>query len=140
MVVYRENATKMIATGTAPTAGQEATVTIGTSGDGMLYHIKAVTITTTVATGATDIGFNLNDGTNTVFQNSSATQVAIGSDRVTQMQRVPAAFTTGAGDEVMVLPDKLIVPGGYVIDSVSETVANTTHGGIMVFGSVFKAN
>jgi hypothetical protein len=136
----RESPTKILATGADPAADTEHEVTLGADGDGRVYHIKSIYMPTAIDTGASDVAFQITDASDAIiWSGSSLTQIQIGSFSLQAHRGIAAGFTDGDGGEVMVLPDKMIVPGGYKVKTLSETVANVDHGVLTIFGSVFKA-
>lgn len=136
----RENPTKVIATGSDPAADSEVSVTIGETNDGLVYHIKALYLPTEIDTGATGIAFQITDESdNVIWSAHTLTDIATGTASFQAHRGIASGFTDGDGSEVVVLPDKMIIPGGYKIKTVSDTVGNTDHGVLQVFGSVFKS-
>lgn len=138
MVVPREISTKVLLTGTDVAADTEISETIGETGDGFAYHIKSLYLPVEVDTGATGMAFQITDADdNVVWSGHTLTDVATGSASF-QAQRVENGFTDGDGSEIIVLPDKLIVPGGFKIKTVTDTVGNVDYGSLVVFGAQFK--
>jgi hypothetical protein len=135
-MVAREVSTKVLATGTNPAAGNEVSVTVGASGDGFVYHIKAIYIPVTVSTGATGMAIQIKTGSSVVWSGHTLTDVGVGTADV-QAQRVRLGYTNGGG-EVVVLPEKMIVPGGYTVTTLTDTPANADYGAAVVFGSKMK--
>lgn len=139
MVAAREVSTKTLLTGTDVAADTEINETLGADGDGFVYHIKSIHIPLAVDTGATGVAIQVTDANdNVVWESQTLTDVAIGTSSV-QAQRVSGGFTDGAGNEIIELPDKFVIPGGYKIKTVAETVANVDYGSMTVFGSQFDA-
>ena len=136
----RESPTKILASSADPAATAEATVTLGATGDGRMYHIKAIHMPTATTTAATGVGFTITDSTGAViWQAQSLTDVGTGALSAQAHRGIAAGFTDGSGGEVMVLPDKMVVPGGYIVNSLTELTTNIDHGIMKVFGSVFKS-
>lgn len=135
----RESPTKILAQSANPAVDTDISVTIGATNDGRVYHIKALYLPTTIDTGVTGIAFQITDASDVViWSGHSLTDLAIGTESF-QAHRVVSGFTDGDGSEIIVLPDKMIVPGGYKVKTLSDTVANVDHGVLTIFGSVFKA-
>ncbi len=137
----REIATRVLATAAALADNLEHTITIGAADDGKVYHIKGITCVTEMDTGATDLSFVITNADDVVvWTSTSLTQIAItGPFNLQASAGIAAGFTDGGGNEHIVLPDKMIIPGGWKIKTLSETVANNDHGIMTVFGAVFKA-
>ncbi len=137
MVAF-ESSTKIIATGANPAGASEATVTIGSLNDGFVYHIKSIYIPVVVANAPTVIDIQIGDGTSLIFSEATGTAVAVGTFAI-QGQRVAANRTAGDGSEIIALPENLIVPGGFQIDTITATLANADYGVPVVFGAKLKA-
>lgn len=137
----REIATRILATAAALADDLEHTIVLGATGNGLVYHIKGITCVTEMDTGATDLAFVITDADDVVvWSNVSLTQIAItGPFNLQASAGIAAGFTDGGGNEHIVLPDKMIIPGGWKIKTLSETAANNDHGIMTVFGAVFKA-
>lgn len=136
----RENPTKVIATSADVAADTDIDITVGATGDGKVYHVKALYLPTTIDTGATGIAFQITDDSdNVIWSAHTLTDIEIGSASFQAHRGISAGFTDGDGSEIVVLPDKMIIPGGYKIKTLSDTVGNTDHGVLQVFGSVFKS-
>lgn len=136
----RESPTRILAQSADPAADAEATLTLGATGDGRVYHVKSIYIPTNFDTGASGLAFQITDANDVViWAAQSLTDLATGALSFQAHRGIAAGFTDGSGGEVVVLPEKMIVPGGYKIVTLSETVANADHGVMTVFGSVFKA-
>ncbi len=137
----REIATRVIATAAALDDNLEHTIVIGAANDSKVYLIKGITCVTEFDTGATDLSFVITDASDVVvWQATSLTQIAItGPFNLQASAGIAAGYTDGGGNEHIVLPDEMIIPGGWKIKTLSETTANNDHGIMTVFGAVFKA-
>jgi len=135
----RESPTRILATGAAVAADTEHEVTIGAAGDGKVYHIKSLHLVT-----ANDVAdqsaFQITDADDAViWQGTALTAIGTGALFFGAYRGIAAGFTDGLGGEVIVLPDNMIIPGGYKIKTVAELSTSIDHGVLTVFGSVFKA-
>ena len=137
----REIATRVIATAAALADNLEHTITIGAANDGKVYHIKGITCVTEMDTGATDLAFVITSDTDVeVWASTSLTALgATGPFSLVASTGIAAGFTDGGGNEHIVLPDKMVIPGGWKIKTLTATVANADHGIMTVFGAIFKA-
>lgn len=136
----RESPTRIIASAAALAVDTEHEVTFGAAGDGRVYHIKAIHLVTDM-TAPDKSGFQITDADDAVIWEAVAlTQIAASAGLSLQAHRgIAAGFTDGLGSEIIVLPDKMIVPGGYKLKTVAEALASIEHDELTVFGSVFKA-
>lgn len=137
----REIATRILASAAALADNLEHEITIGATDDGKVYHIKGINCVTEMDTGATDLAFVITDADDVVvWSSTSLTQIAItGPFSLIASVGIAAGFTDGGGNEHIILPDKMIIPGGWKIKTLSETIDNNDHGIMTVFGAVFKA-
>ena len=137
----REIATRILATAAAIAVNLEHEITLGAANNGLVYHIKGINCVTEFDTGATDLSFVITNASDVVvWQGASLTKLGItGPFSLQASAGIAAGFTDGVGNEHIVLPDKMIVPGGYKIKTLSETAANNDHGIMTIFGAVFKA-
>ncbi|KKN51940.1 hypothetical protein LCGC14_0617770 [marine sediment metagenome] len=135
----RETPTKIIAAGADIAADTEHSVTIGTAGDSLVYHIKALYLDTNM-TIADVTAFQITTDTDVIIWSSAAlTAIATTAHSLQAHRGIAAGFTDGDGNEVVVLPDKMIVPGGYKVKTLAAVAANIDHGVLSVFGSVLTA-
>lgn len=137
----RETTTKILATAAALADNLEHTITIGAVGDGKVFDIKNITCVTEMDTGATDMAFVITSDTDVeIWSSSSLTALGqTGPFSLIASRGIAAGFTDGTGNEHIVLPDRLIIPGGYKIKTLTATVANADHGIMTVFGSILDA-
>ena len=137
----RETSTKILATAAALADNLEHTITIGSDGNGLVYDIKNITCVTEMDTGATDLAFVITDADDVVIWTSTSLTAlgATGPFSLVASRGIAAGFTDGGGNEHIVLPDRMIIPGGYKIKTLTATVANADHGIMTVFGSVLTA-
>ena len=135
----RESPTKILATGANIAADTEHSVTIGAVNDGKVYHIKAIHLHT-LMTVADISAFKISSATDdTIWQSAALTAIGTGANTFQAHRGIAAGFTDGNGAETVILPDKMIVPGGFKVETVAGTIANIDHGQLIIFGSVFKA-
>jgi hypothetical protein len=137
----REIATRILATAAALADNLEHEITIGAANDNKVYHVKGITCVTEMDTGATDMAFVITDADDlVVWASTSLTAIGqTGPFSLTASAGIAAGFTDGDGNEHIVLPDKMVIPGGWKIKTLTATVANADHGIMTVFGAVFKA-
>ena len=137
----REIATRILATAAALADNLEHTIIIGATDDGKVYHVKGITCVTEMDTGATDMAFVITDESDVVvWASSSLTALGqTGPFSLTASVGIAAGFTDGTGNEHIILPAKMIIPGGWKVKTLTATVANADHGIMTVFGAVFKA-
>lgn len=135
----RESPTKILATGADPAADTEHSVTLGAANDGRVYHIKAIHLDTDMTVADISAFLITTDADVTIWSSAALTAIGTGNLSFQAHRGIAAGFTDGAGAEIVVLPDKMIVPGGYKVKTLAATVANIDHGALNIFGSVFKA-
>lgn len=135
----RESPTKILASAAGIAANLDHSLTIGALNDGKVYHIKSIFLNT-VNDLADATAFQITTDTDVVIWSSAAlTAIATTAHSLQAHRGIATGFTDGDGNEVVVLPDKMIVPGGYKVKTLAAVVANVDHDTMNVFGSVFKA-
>ncbi len=135
----RENPTKVLASGAALADNTEHDVTVGALNDGKVYHVKSIHLVTEMDV-ADSSAFQITTDTDIpIWQGTALTQIGTGTLFLGAYRGIAAGFTDGLGGEVIVLPEKMIIPGGYKIKTVAELVSSIDHGILTIYGSVFKA-
>ncbi len=135
----RESPTKVLATGAALADNLEHDVTVGALNDGKVYHIKSLHLVTEMDVADISAFLITSDTDQTIWQSAALTAIGTGTLSFQAHRGIAAGFTDGAGAEIVVLPDKMIIPGGYKIKTLAALASSLDHGAFTIFGSVFKS-
>lgn len=142
-MVARETSTKIILTGSDPAANTEQDETIGATGDRFVYHIKSIFIPLVTDANVANRfpAIQITDESDNVFMEIAvATAVTASTTMNVEAVRGLDFATDGNGNEIVPLPEKLIVPGGYKIKTLTANLQATDNYGVMqVFGSKLYA-